>query len=137
MDEQAVRVALRQYLEHAGKDDDVAHEIHREDAVLEFPQSGERFEGVANFREWRRAYPAKVTFELRRVRGRDDIWVAELLLRYDGGPPHHAVDILEFRGDKVAYETIYVTEGWAAPEWRARWRAAPPREPSAGSAPAA
>ena len=35
-----------------------AHEIYHEDVVLEFPQSGERFEGVANFNEWRSKYPA-------------------------------------------------------------------------------
>jgi hypothetical protein len=34
------------------------------------------------------------------------------------------VNIREFRGDKVARETIYVTESWEAPEWRAQWRAA-------------
>jgi len=52
----------------------------------------------------------------------------ELLLRYDGGPWKYGVDILEFRGDKVVHESIYVMEGWEAPEWRAPWRAAPPRE---------
>lgn len=50
----------------------------------------------------------------------------ELLGRYDGGPWNYGVSILEFRGDKVVHESIYVTEGWEAPEWRARWRAAPP-----------
>jgi hypothetical protein len=28
--------------------------MYAPDAVLEFPQSGERFEGVANFLSWRR-----------------------------------------------------------------------------------
>jgi hypothetical protein len=32
--------------------------MYDDDAVLEFPQSGERFEGVANIREWRSRYPA-------------------------------------------------------------------------------
>jgi hypothetical protein len=32
--------------------------------------------------------------------------VAKLLVRYDGGPPQYAVDMLEFRGDRVARETI-------------------------------
>lgn len=27
--------------------------------------------------------------------------------------------------DKIARESIYVTEGWEPPEWRAQWRAAP------------
>jgi hypothetical protein len=36
--------------------------------VLELPQSGERFEGVANFREWRSRYPAPVTYDIGRIR---------------------------------------------------------------------
>jgi hypothetical protein len=35
------------------------------------------------------------------------------------------MSILEFRGDKVARERIYVTETSEAPEWRAAWRGAP------------
>ena len=40
--------------QHFGNSDpDVSHEMYDDDAVLEFPQSGERFVGVGNFREWR------------------------------------------------------------------------------------
>lgn len=139
MDEEAVRAALQRYVDYSGVDQDISHEIYHEDAVLEFPQSGERFEGVENFREWRRIYPAKVELKIRRMRGRDDFWVMEGLARYDGGPWNYGVSILEFRGDKVAHESIYGGEAWEAPAWRAPWRAAPPREPDGepGSEPAA
>jgi hypothetical protein len=40
-----------------------------DDAVLELPQSGERFVGVENLREWRSSYPASTTVEFREVRG--------------------------------------------------------------------
>jgi hypothetical protein len=93
--------------------------------VLEFPQSGERFEGVANIRQWRRICPAKVEFELCRLRGRDNLWVAEVTGRYDDGPLYYGLSILEFRGDKVAHETIYGGDAWEAPKSRAPWRAAP------------
>ncbi|MGR6320320.1 nuclear transport factor 2 family protein [Micromonospora soli] len=126
MDEQAVRAALRHHLDHSGTDEDMAHEIYHADATLEFPQSGERFEGVHTFREWRRRYPARVSYEVGRVRGSGAVWVAELLVRYDGGEPKFGVDVLEFRDGKVARETIYVADGWPAPDWRAPWRAAPP-----------
>jgi len=127
MDEPAARAALMHYLEHgAAGDEETASEIYAPEAVLEFPQSGERFEGVPNFLPWRQKYPAKVEYALDRMRGSGDVWVAELRVRYDGGPWNYAVDILEFRGDKVVRESIYVTEGWAAPEWRAAWRAATP-----------
>ena len=131
MDEAAVRAAVQHYFDYSGAgDEDRASEIYAEDAVVEFPQSGERFEGVDNFREWRRMYPAKVEVELVRVRGGGDLWVAEVRARYDGGPWNYGPAIYEFRGDKVSRETIYVGEAWEAPEWRAQWRAAPPREPA-------
>ena len=70
-------------------------------------------------------YPADTAYEFREVRGRDDLWVAELSVTYDSGPRNFGVSILELRGDRIARESIYVTEGWEPPEWRARWRAAP------------
>jgi SnoaL-like domain len=125
MDEATVRAMLQQHFEHAASDPDRAHAMYHDDALLEFPQSGERFTGVDNFREWRSNYPASTTVEVREVRGGDDLWVAELSIRYDDGPTSLGVSILEFRADKIARESIYVTEGWEAPEWRAQWRSAP------------
>ena len=125
MDEAAVRAALVRHWAYEGKDYDISHEIYHDDAVLEFPQSGERFVGVENLREWRSNYPASTEVEFGEIRGRDDFWVVELSIRYDEGPASFGVSILELRDDKIARETIYVAEGWDAPEWRARWRSAP------------
>ena len=116
---------LEQHFTYASSDPDLAHQMYRDDAVLEFPQSGERFVGVENFREWRSGYPASTTFDFREIRGRDDLWVAEVSVRYDEGAANFGVSILEFRGDKIARESIYVAEGWDPPGWRAQWRAAP------------
>lgn len=77
---------MERYLEYSGRDVTISHEIYHEDAVLEFPQSGERFVGVANFREWRRTYPASVRFKIRRLTRQGDLWVAEVSGSYDGGP---------------------------------------------------
>ncbi|MBB3083078.1 nuclear transport factor 2 family protein [Geodermatophilus sabuli] len=130
MTEEAVRAALLHYLDRsAAGDEETASTIYHADAVLEFPQSGERFEGVDHFLPWRREYPAAtIEYALDRLRGSGDVWVAELRIRYDGGPWQYAVDVLEFDGDRVSRESIYVAEGWAAPDWRAPWRAAPPPE---------
>jgi ketosteroid isomerase-like protein len=119
------RELIERHLDFPNLDIDTAHELYHDDAVLEFPQSGERFEGVENFKEWRRHYPAEVEFRLRGIRGSGDVWVGEGTASYDGGPEMHGVSIHEFRGDKIARETIYVAEPWEAPEWRAKWRAAP------------
>ena len=63
------------------------------------------------------------------VRGEGDVWVVELRIRYDGGPWNYDIEILEFRDRKVARETIYVMDGWEAPEWRSEWWAEPPHPP--------
>ena len=45
------RELLRQWTYTGGPNEDKAAELYHDDAVLEFPQSGERFEGVGNFTE--------------------------------------------------------------------------------------
>ena len=121
---------VQQYWEaEREKDLDRSHEIYHDDAVLEFPQSGERFEGLANFKEWRLQYPADVSYRIRRMTVGQDSAVVEVSASYNGGPWQYGVQLLEFRGDKVARERIYVMEGWDAPEWRAPWRSATPADP--------
>lgn len=78
---------------------------------------------MENFKAWRSIYPATVEFRIRRLRGEGSLWIAENSIRYDGGPWNFTCSILEFRGDKVARETIYITQGWEPPEWRDQWRA--------------
>lgn len=129
LDATTLRAALERHWEYAGKDEDISHEIYHDDAVLEFPQSGERFEGLENFREWRRQYPAHLDFRIRRIKHDGDLVVAENLISYDGAPWMFAVNILEFRGDKVAHERIYITDGWEAAEWRSPWRSETPADP--------
>jgi hypothetical protein len=116
---------LLQNLGRAAQDLIGSHAMYTHDAVLEFPQSGERFEGVVNIREWRSRAPGSIAFDIGRIRGAGDFWVAEIQIRYDGGAPHHGVDLIEIDDDKIARETIYVGEPFEAPEWRAQWRVAP------------
>jgi hypothetical protein len=108
--------------------DGTHHDLYHDDAILEFPQSGERFEGLENFRHWRDQYPAHVTVRIRRITGSGDVWVGELSASYDGGPWMLGISVHEFRGDRIARERIYVTEPWPAPEWRTPWRSATPAE---------
>ena len=125
-------LALKRHWNYAGRDEDISHEIYHDNAVLEFPQSGERFEGVENFREWRRQHPAHLSLHTRRITHRDDLVVGENLISYDGAPWMYSVSLLEFRGDKVAHERIYIMHGWEAAEWRAPWRANTPADPPTG-----
>ena len=125
MDAARVRELLEQHFESSASDPGRAHEMYHPDAVLEFPQSGERFVGVENMREWRSEYPVPTAPEIHEVRGGGDIWVSQLTISYGGAPVQYGVSIWEFRGEKIARETIYVSEGWEAPEWRAQWRSPP------------
>jgi hypothetical protein len=125
MDAKTVEAMLLQNLGRAADDPVGSHSMYDDNAVLEFPQSAERFEGVANIREWRSRYPGSVTYDIRRIRGVDEIWVAEMTVSYDGGEPRYGVDVLEIRKGKIVRETIYVGEAFEAPTWRAQWRVAP------------
>jgi hypothetical protein len=104
-----------------GRDLDDTHQMYHDNAVLEFPQSGERFVGKASFLTWRKQYPANVTYRIRRITGHDDLWFLELLISYNGGPPMFGVGMVQFRGDKIARETIYAMEGFEAAAFRSEW----------------
>lgn len=74
-------------------------------------------------REWRSRYPAQTSITFRETRGRDDLWITELSIRYDDGPEAFGLAVHELRGDKIARETIYYAEAFEAPEWRSQWKA--------------
>ena len=97
-----------------------ASEIYADDAVLEWPQGGERVRGKANIIGFRSTYPARQEFEVRRISGCGDLWINEYTIRYDGAPVM-AVGIMEFRDGKVVRERIYFGDPWEPPEWRAQW----------------
>jgi hypothetical protein len=132
-DEATIRRLLERYFEFVGADVERAEELYHEDAVLEFPQSGERFEGRATFTEWRSQYPVSaddMRYRILRHIVREDFATTELTASYDGGQNWvFGVQLADFRGDKIIRERIYVAEGWEAPEWRAKWRSATPADP--------
>ena len=134
-DEATVRRLLERYFEFVGADVERAEELYHEDAVLEFPQSGERFEGRATFTEWRSQYPVSadsMRYRILRQTVRDGFAATELTASYDRGENWlFGVQLADFRGDKIIRERIYVAEGWEAPEWRAKWRSAAPSDPPA------
>ena len=88
--------------------------------MLEYPQSGERTRGRRNIQNQRTSQPSKKRFTVRRIIGGGDLWVTEFILTYDG-EPSYTVSIMEFRGDKVARETQYFADPFAAPASRTQW----------------
>jgi hypothetical protein len=110
MDDRAVRAALERHWDASDAGDfKVEHEIYREDAVLDYPQSGERIHGRHNIQESRTVQPNKKRFTVRRIIGGGDLWVTEFILSYDG-VPSYAVSIMEFREGRVAHETQYFAD---------------------------
>ena len=120
MDEATTQAMLKQFYERTVADVTGASEIYADDAVLEFPQGKERIRGKANIIAFRSAYPANVAIEVHRITGRQDLWVNELTLRYEGAPMN-VVSIMELRDGKVVRERNYYGDPWEPPAWRAQW----------------
>jgi hypothetical protein len=119
--DQEIRAALDQHWAASDANDfETEHLIYHEDAVLEYPQSGERTCGRRNIQGQRTSQPSNKRFSIRRIIGRGDLWVTEFILTYDG-KPSYTVSIMEFTGDKVARETQYFADPFAAPAFRAKW----------------
>jgi SnoaL-like domain len=107
MEDPEIRAALDRHWAASDADDfETEHEIYREDAVLEYPQSGERIRGRRNIQASRTVQPNRKRFAVRRIVGAGDLWVTEYVLSYDGRPSY-TVSIMEFREGKVARETQY------------------------------
>jgi predicted type IV restriction endonuclease len=121
VEELEARAKIKDHFDSASDDQVRSAEIYAKDAVLEFPQGGERIRGRANIIAFRSAYPAKLTFEMHRTIGSGDLWVNEYTIRYDNERPHRVAGIMEFRDGKVIRETLYFTEPWDPPAWRAQW----------------
>ncbi len=110
MDGRTVWAALKRHWDASDAGDfEVEHEIYREDAVLEYPQSGERIRGRHNIQESRFVQPNKKRFSVQRIIGSGDLWVTEFVLSYDS-VPSYAVSIMEFREGLVANETQYFAD---------------------------
>jgi len=135
MDDRAIRAALQRHWEASDASDfEVEHEIYHEDAVLDYPQSGERIRGRRNIQQSRTVQPNQKRFAVRRMIGRGDLWVTEFVLTYDG-IPSYAVSIMEFRDGLVASETQYFADRFEPAPSRAHLveRAGEDSRSSAGS----
>jgi hypothetical protein len=107
MSDDEVRSALQRHWAASDANDFATeHQIYRTDAVLEYPQSGERIRGRSNIQASRTAQPNLKRFTVRRMLGGGDLWVSEIVLTYDG-QPNYVVSIMEFEGVEVVRETQY------------------------------
>jgi ketosteroid isomerase-like protein len=95
--------------------------VFHEDAVMEWPQSGERIVGGDNRRGVYRSFPQLPKITPRRIVGEGDVWVAEATLDYGDGAEYQTVFVFELRDGKISKETAYWSQPFPAPEWRSAW----------------
>jgi hypothetical protein len=96
------------------------HQIYCDDAILDYPQSGERIRGRHNIQASRTAQPNTKHFTVRRMLGGGDLWITELVMTYDS-QPFYVVSIMEFEGAQVVHETQYFSDAFQPGPSRAQW----------------
>jgi ketosteroid isomerase-like protein len=115
----SLRAAIREHWSASESGDvDVEHAIYADDAVLDYPQSGERFRGRATIAAQRGGHPADRHFTVLRITGTADLWVSECIISYDG-VPSYSVSIMEFADGQVTHESQYFADPFGSPAWRA------------------
>jgi hypothetical protein len=112
------RAALEEHWQASDRGDtEVEHDIYSASAILDYPQSGERFAGRDKISAQRGAHPADRHFTVLRIVGGGDLWVSECIITYDGVPTY-SVSLMEFSDDHVIHETQYFADPFGSPEWR-------------------
>jgi SnoaL-like domain len=113
------RARLQQHWEASERGDvDAEHAIYAADAILDYPQSGERFRGRSSIQAQRGGHPAERHFTIRRILGGGDLWVSECVTTYDGVPTC-SLSIMEITDGLVTHETQYFADPFPAPPARA------------------
>jgi len=95
-------------------------EVFRDDAVLEWPGSGEQLVGAENRRAVYARTPSLPKVTNRHIIGEGNLWVAEARMTY-GIKPYAACLVFVMRHDRIAKQIGYWAEPSVAPEWRAPW----------------
>ena len=97
-------------------------ELH-EDVVESYPQSGERIRGADNWLSLVSSYPGFPGIRVRRIIGRDDLWVTEAEFDYsrDGSAPWQVCEVQECRDGKIATIAAVFGAPFEAAEWRAEF----------------
>ncbi len=114
-----IRAMIQQHWEASERGDiDVEHAIYAVDAILDYPQSGERFCGRVRIQAQRGGHPAERHFTIRRILGDGDVWVSECVITYDGIPTY-SLSVMEITGGLVTHETQYFADPFPASPGRA------------------
>jgi hypothetical protein len=140
MDGNSNRPLVERYVRALPADFESLEQLRHEDFVEEWPQSGERIHGHANYRAIHERYPegAPRTEPLGligsedhwvltpmltplRVVGDGDTYTAEFTADYAGEATYHIVAIIELRNGRVFRQRTYFAPSFEAPDWRSAW----------------
>jgi hypothetical protein len=113
------RTRLQQHWEASERGDvEAEHKIYAADAILDYPQSGERFRGRSTIQAQRGGHPAERHFSVRRIVGAGDLWVSECVITYDGVLTH-SLSVMEVTDGLVTHEVQYFADPFPASPGRA------------------
>ena len=120
-EDQIVEALNAHWQASASGDLNAEHNIYADDAICDYPQSGERILGRKNLQTLRGHHPGHPSgFHVRRILGAANLWVTEYTITYQGRPAF-TVSIMEFHDGKVVHETQYFADPFEAPAWRSQW----------------
>ena len=79
MQDEKIRESLNAHWQASATGDlDAEHDIYDDDAICDYPQSGERIIGRINLQALRGHHPGKPSgFDVRRIQGEGSLWVTE------------------------------------------------------------
>lgn len=122
MSDQQIREALDAHWQASASEDfNAEHAIYEENAICDYPQSGERILGRKNLQALRSHHPGKPSgFHVGRILGSGNLWITEYVITYQERSSF-TVSIMEFRNGKVTHETQYFADAFEAPAWRSQW----------------
>jgi len=122
MGEKEIRAALESHWSASASGDlEAEHNIYADEAICDYPQSGERIIGRQNLQALRSHHPGKPSgFHVMRMLGSGNLWITEYTINYQSSLAY-TVSIMEFGNGKVVHETQYFADPFEAPAWRAKW----------------
>jgi SAM-dependent methyltransferase len=100
--------------------DEYAAAFH-EDAVIEYPQSGERIHGRATALAMFGAFATAPTFDVWRIDASGDIAVVHAMGNYPDSEPWHVLLEYQFEGDAIVRETAYFGAAFPPAAWRSQF----------------
>ena len=122
---------------------DKLNEVFHEDAVTEWPQSGERVIGLDDARHIFESYPNEgpevktgelefvqgdedryvltPMFTMVKAQGNDDVVTTTMRTRYPDGTDWYIITIVTVLDGKISRNVQYFAPVYEAPEWRAQW----------------